>query len=397
MKTRFAIQYFTLFALVATISPYMQRFLRAKGCNDALVGSLQGIMYLGACGPMLLGPLAARFGRKRMMLACTLLTAGLLAGLSGAGTVPLAAAFIAGVGFFNAMLIPMTDTLATSELPDPAHTYGRVRIWGSVGFIVVLMFIGGAPTLCGLAGLSCPMLIDEHSTASMLRAMLIASGAFLVTTLGLPERHHSTLPPDPRDAQVHFDAPFYLFLAIGALHQFGMSGHYFFFSNYSVDQLHLPQGAWTWAIGSAAEMPFLFLGGRFLARLGTRTMLLISCLATACRVGAYAAFPIAAVALPAQGLHGLVFGFRHTASMEYLRRKVPVRRRALAMALYMSLAINLPMWAGGTLGGFVVQHSGYRMLYLLCALAPLVGAAAVLAAGKRFDVPNEPETNSRGA
>jgi PPP family 3-phenylpropionic acid transporter len=377
MKTRFAIQYFALFALVATISPYMQRFLRAKGFSDAEVGSLQGIMLLAACGPVLIGPLADRFGRKRTMILSVLAAAALLPLLKATGSAWLAGVLLAGVGLSTSMLIPLTDTLAANELPDPAHNYGRVRIWGSLGFVFVLAAVGGTG------------LIDEHSPVSMLTAMLIGSALFLATTLAVPDRHRTVAARGPHDGGHPFDAVFYLFLLVGAMHQFGMSGHYSFFTNYAEDVLKLPRGAWTWAIGSAAEIPFLFCGGWFLRRMGIRAMLFFSSLAVAIRIGTYALFPLKAAVLPIQLLHAPVFGLRHAASIEFLRRKAPAGRRGLAMALYMSLAIGVPNWLGSTVGGVIVEKWKYATLYMLYAIPPLIGALCVLAGGRKLNVPSD--------
>ncbi|MCY2930235.1 MAG: MFS transporter [Planctomycetota bacterium] len=375
MKTRFSFQYFALFALLGTIAPYMQRFLRAKGFSEAENGALLGVMALGACGPAFLGALADRVGRKRTMVVCTLLAAALLPVLAATDSPWLAAGLLLGIGLTTAMFIPLTDTLAANELPDPAHTYGRVRIWGSVGFVLVLAAAGGSG------------LIDEQSPKSMLTAMLLGAGLFVATSLGTPDRRRHSPDSQPAARGTHFDAVFYLFLFVGAMHQLGMSAHYSFFTNYAADVLKLPRGAWTWAIGSAAEIPFLFLGGWFVRKMGIGAMLFFASLAVTVRIGTYALFPFAAVALPIQVLHAPVFGLRHAASIEFLRRKVPPGRRGLAMALYMSLAISLPLWVGSTAGGLILKYAGYTTLYGAYALAPLLGAVGVLAAGKRFNVP----------
>ncbi len=385
MKTRFAIQYFALFALLGTIAPYMQRFLRARGFSEIENGALLGVMAMGACGPAFLGTLADRVGRKRMMVVCALLAATLLPLLAATHSVWVAGALLVAIGLATAMFIPLTDTLAANELPDPARNYGRVRIWGSVGFVVVLAAAGGSG------------LIDETSPPSMLAAMLIASALFVVTSLGTPDRRRHAADPLPSLRGSHFDAVFYLFLFVGAMHQLGMSAHYSFFTNYATDVLKLPRGAWTWAIGSAAEIPFLFLGGWLVRKMGIRTMLLLASLAVTVRIGTYALFPVAAVVLPIQILHAPVFALRHAASIEFLRRKVPPERRGLAMALYMSLAISLPMWVGSTAGGVIHDKAGYATLYGTYALAPLLGAMCLPVAGRAFNIPLPAESKKVNA
>lgn len=377
MKLRFSIHYAMLFAMIATAFPYMQRFLRARGFSDSEVGYLQGFMALaGACGSVGIGHLADRFGRRLVLVICVSLYIVLMPVLNATNLLVPAAFLAAGVGLFVRTTIPITDAVVAGGLREPARDYGRVRIWGSIGFIVTLLSIRGLH------------LIDEKSSTSIMTAMVVTAGLCLVSAAFLPQGHRpSDRPKSARPDGGHFDGVFWLFLLAAGMHALGMSSCYYFFTNYLHDVLKMEEAAWVWAIGPMAEIPMLFCGGWFLRRWGIRRMLIAAMAAVSVRVCIYGLVPHLGAILPAQLLHALTFGLFHAASIEFLRRKVPARRRGLAMAIYVSVGLGLSSWIGSSLGGIIVENWGYAALYLLYAIPPLVGIVCVVLAGRKFDLP----------
>lgn len=380
---RFAVHYAMLFAVMATMFPYFQVFLRARGFSRPEVGYLQGLTALaGVCGPIVIGHFADRLGRRRgLLIACLLAFAALLVPLNATSAFWPAAAIVVCVGFVYRTAIPLTDALASSELADPAHQYGKVRIWGSISFVCVLMGI----RLLGL--------VDEDSSTSMMTCMLVPVGLCVGSSLLLPDRHRAPgASPPGRKRPVHFDGLFWLFIAAAAMHQLGMSAYYSFFTLFLKEELGMTQAAWVWAIGAVAEIPLLFHAGRIVRRFGLPAMLVASMAAVSVRLGVFAMVPSLAVILPVQLLHAMCFGLFHAASIEFIRRKVPAARRGLAMALYMSLSLGLPVWLGSSLGGNIVERWGFAALFGAYAAAPLVGIVLVAAARGRLNLPAPTES-----
>jgi PPP family 3-phenylpropionic acid transporter len=382
MLARFCVHYFVLFAVIATLNPYLQLFLRAKGFSDSEVGLLQGLVGLaGVAGPMVVCYLADRFGKRRALLvACLAVFAALMLllnatglPLNATGTLAVTAALAAGVGFVSRTPIPLTDTLATHELPDPANQYGKVRVWGSLGYVA---------TLLGIRALG---LVDEQSSTSMAVAMAAPAVLAIFSTLPLPDRHRAADAHTAASAPGGgFDWVFWLFLLAAGLHQVGITAHYSFFSLYLHDVLGMGQGGWVWAIGSIFELPMIFFAGRILRALGLGWAMIAAMAAVSLRLTIYALLPVLTAVLAAQALHALTFGLYHVASIEFLRRKAPPGRRGLAMALYMSLVIGLPGLIGSSVGGTLIEHWGYRTLYLSYAIPPMLGVICLAAAAGRL-------------
>lgn len=325
---------------------------------------------------MLLGHLANRSGFHRTFLVgCLLAFALLLIPLSTTQSFWLAALLVSGIGFTARTTIPLTDTLAAGTLPDPVHGYGRVRAWGSIGFVVALLTI----RVFGL--------VDERSPASMLVCMAAATVLCLGSSVTLRARPADVRPHGHVEgASVRaFDLGFWLFIAAAALHQLGMSAYYYFFTLYLRDALAMDNAAWVWALGTIAEIPMLFFAGRIIRRAGLSAMLMASMAAVSARFVVIALLPVLGVVLASQAFHALTFGLFHAACIEYVRRKVPVAGRGLAMGLYMSLSIALPSWVGSSIGGNVIERFGHSTLYLAYAVPPLLGIALLALSRPRLD------------
>jgi PPP family 3-phenylpropionic acid transporter len=368
---RFALHYFVLYALVATVWPYFPTFLKARGFSMADIGLLQGFRMLAeAAGPLMVAYLSQRLGRRRAVISGCLVAFGAASfALNTVSSFLPAALLMAAAGYALRTTIPLSDTLAATELPDPAHNYGRIRIGGSLGFVATLWCV------------RIFNLINEQASWSMTRAMLVGAALCLVSTQLLPERHAiaHVERPEERDER-RFDAFFWAFIIAAALQQLGMSAHYAFFTLYVQQTFHMSKAAWVWSIGPLAEMPFLFFAGPITRRFRLSTLLIVSAVGVTVRLGIYALVPVLAAVLAAQLLHSLAFGLFHATCIEFIRRRVPAGRRAIGMGIYMSIATALPLLIGSSVGGLFIERFGYAAFYGAYAVAPLVGIVVIAVA-----------------
>ncbi len=368
---RFSLYYFFLFTTFAVLAPHFQLFLAAKGFSKGEVGLLLGCFELaGAIGPIVLGHLGDRLGKRRgallLAMACS---AAMLAPLNWLSGFWPAVPFVVILGFMYKSTIPLGDALACSELPDPEHQYGRARVMGSISFVLALLAISAFG------------LIDKTSSGSILVCFAVSVALCLPAIALLPDRHRRTVAVGGIGGD-GFDRVFWLGIAVIALGRLGMAAHYSFFSLYLCEEIGLSSPGWVWAIGATAEMPLIFFGGRVVRRFGLVAMLAAALVAVSLRLTVYALLPTLAAVMAAQLLHALTFGVFHIAAIEFIRRKVPKRRVALAMAIYMSVGLGAPALLGSSAGGFIIERYGYRMLFLTYAAAPLVGLVCLVAGRK---------------
>jgi PPP family 3-phenylpropionic acid transporter len=144
-----------------------------------------------------------------------------------------------------------------------------------------------------------------------------------------------------------------------------------FFSLFIVEYMQWNAVGFMWALASVSEIPFMFLSRRLVNRFGALPILTFAAAMVTVRLSVYAIFPYKGGIIAAQLLHSLCYGLFHPAAITFISSAVPPERRALGMSLYLSLGSGLPNLIGSILGGFIVEHAGYRALFGIFALFPI--------------------------
>jgi PPP family 3-phenylpropionic acid transporter len=360
---RLSAYYFFYFAFVGAFSPYFALYLQSLdiGATDiALLMSLPQVMRLLA--PNLWGWLAERLGvRLPVVRASALLS---LAGFALFFLPPRFEGLLVAMAlmsFFWSAALPLVESTTFAHLGDHRHRYGSIRVWGSVGFVVVALALGhGLDVLpiravlwtaaLMLAGIfCCALLVPE---APLLPR--VTETASLRATLRRPEVR-ALLGACLCMAAAH--GPLYVFYSIHLVGQ-------------GYDKAVV---GWMWTLGVLAEIVVFIAMPRLNARFSLRTILLAS---FACAVLRFMLIgwgvEFLGLLILAQVLHGASFGAYHAAAIEAVSRWFPGRLQAHGQALYGSLSFG----AGGMLGGLM---SGYAWDTLGAAWTYSLGAGCALA------------------
>lgn len=136
--------YFFYFATVGTFIPYWGLYLKESGFNPVQIGELSAILNgTRIFSPILWGWIADHTGRNlRIIRIATFFTAAFFAGfLFVHGYFWFAWITAAFSCFWNASL-PQFEAVTLYHLKTKAHHYSRIRLWGSIGFIVSVLGVG---------------------------------------------------------------------------------------------------------------------------------------------------------------------------------------------------------------------------------------------------------------
>jgi PPP family 3-phenylpropionic acid transporter len=380
----FFANYFLLFASFGILVPYLQLYLKARGFTPSRIGALLGIYALaGIVGPIFVSRLAdSRTAYRSLLVGSLVASAAAFLPLQLTTRFLVAAVLLALIGASYLSSAPLLDSAVSRILPDPARQYGRFRVAGSIGFILVSLFlqfgasrlaIGGARSAFGgaqsgavSAGASLPILVAFCFSA------LCAAGAAIF----LPRVPKSESPPHPAGragAASTFDIRFWAVIAVIFLGRFGMGAYYSFFSLYLRETFGGSGVSLLWAIGSLAEIAPMWFSGRLIARWGLRTVLAVSLAAITVRLGLFVIAPSLVVIALAQLLHAFTFGTFHTAAVSYVNTAIPAERRGLGMAIYTAVGIGCASFLASFAGGYIIEAHGYVALYLVYAAVPLGG------------------------
>ncbi|HUX13771.1 MAG TPA: MFS transporter, partial [Spirochaetia bacterium] len=273
-------------------------------------------------------------------------------------------------GVFYKPIIPLADSITTRNLADPAIDYGRTRVFGSIGFVMVSLLIQ-------IAGI-----LTNPSATTIMIAHLVTGAAFLCSLILLPGRreeverhptHHSLrLQPAASDAG-SIDPLFWVGILVIFTGRFAITAHYSFFSLFLRDQMGLKAISGIWAIGSLAEIPVILFGGFIIRKVGMEGLFAVSLLAISARLLCYSLSPPLSLLLVVQLLHAFTYGGFHMASVSLVNRFTTPSRRALGMALYVSLGVGASAFLASAIGGVILARTGFVVLFRIYAIIPVTG------------------------
>jgi len=136
---------FWFYGANGALIPFFTLFLDQVGLSPSEIGMLMSTLpLLLFVSQPIFGFYADRSGNRGYLLARLLVIAGLAAAL-----IPMGQSFISLLplvilwGFFNGPVIPLADSVALGESMRTGVYYPRIRLWGSVGFLIISSILGG--------------------------------------------------------------------------------------------------------------------------------------------------------------------------------------------------------------------------------------------------------------
>lgn len=360
--------YFFYFAFIGVFSPYFGLYLQSlsfSAWDIALLMSQMQLMRLFA--PYLWGALADRLAQRMIIVRL----AALLSLLGFASVFP-AHSFVAVLlamallAFFWSAALPLVETTTFDHLRDQPARYSRIRLWGSIGFIVAVMATGAWLDRAPLSGL---LWVIVGTLLGILACALAVPEASSQASAG-EQVPLAKIVRQPR-VRALFAACFAMSAAHGALYVFysiHLADHHY--SKFLVGSL--------WSLGVVAEIVVFFYMGGLMRRFGLRRLLLASFSAAVARflmIGWGVEWLWLLVV--AQVLHGLTFGAYHAAAIAAVNRWFTGRSQARGQALYSSLSFGAGGLAGSLLSGWTWGAWGAAATYAISSVFALVGLLLV--------------------
>ncbi|MBA4178282.1 MAG: MFS transporter [Leptothrix sp. (in: Bacteria)] len=354
---------FAYFAAIGLFNPYAPLWFQSLGFSTLLIGTLASLQsWTRVLAPYAWSWWGDHGGRRVELIRLAALGALLAAlGLFGVRAAVPVALVVTLLFLANSGVVPLYEALLSQHLNtargiDPAR-YGRVRMWGSVGFIVSVTGFGALLEAAGIA-------VFPWFVATM-NALLLAAAVRLPATRS-EVAHAEPAPPvmqllrQPAVAWF-FASVFFTVLAHSSL--------YAFFSLYLVSLGYgkAAVGAF-WAVSVVVEIAFFWFQGHFFHRLSPVGWLKLVAAVTTLRFAAVAAGgSVPAVLLLAQAAHAISFAAHHAACISLVHRHFPERLRGRGQALYTTLGYGLSGVLGGVGGGWIIQHFGYAAVFWAAA------------------------------
>ncbi|TFW09998.1 MFS transporter [Oxalobacteraceae bacterium OM1] len=365
----FALFFFAYYGYIGVFSPYASLYFADKHMSAAEIGALMSLMQvMRIFGPALWGWVADRKQQRVVVLRLTACAAVAVFGGIFAGNT-FAQLFIAmvAVNFFTSAQVPLSEALMLAEMRGDLSNYGRLRVWGSIGFILAVTLAGPLLDAFGIR------LVPWISVA--LLALVFGATAKMHET---PAHHAAQKMPSVlellrrREVIAFFASTFLMIAAHASLYVF--YSLYLARLGYSNTVIGL-----MWSVGVLVEIGFFFWQAPIFRRFGVRRIMVASLVIAVARflligLGAASVWLL----LIAQLMHAATFAAHHSASIATLQRWFSGPLQARGQALFTSISYGL----GGTLGGLALGELwdtfGAQTVYLAAAMFSLAAAGAAV-------------------
>ena len=362
--------YFFYFALLGATAPFLALYFDHLGFSAARIGELIAIPMLMRClAPNLWAWLADRTQQRlaivRFGAICTLLSFALI--FLGQSFAWLALIMVLHAFFWHAILAQF-EVITLAHLGERSERYSQLRLWGSVGFMLVVVGFG--------------YLFDRVGLEYYPWAILAVMSGIILSSFWVPAQPVTlNVKTDLQQAVTHESRitsmwPIVIFLASVTLMQLSHGPYYTFLTLHLID-LNYSRTVigWLWALGVLAEIGLFVIMPWLLRRVRLKRIILISLVLAALRwwlLGFYA--DTLMVLLFVQILHAATFGSFHAAGIHFVQRYFAAHKQGQGQGLYVSFS-----GVGGALGalyaGYTWQAFGASLTF---ALASVIAVLATL-------------------
>ena len=361
--------YFFYFASLGVFVPYWGLYLQWQGFSAQEIGELTAI-FLGTriIAPNIWGWIADHHGQrmKIVRLASIIGTLIFSAILLNNSYLWIAVVILLFSIFWNATL-PQFEANTLQHLGEQSHHYSKIRLWGSIGFIIAVSVLG--------------VLFETISIEAMPIELIITMTGIWLVSLTVPESAARHLSLDHQPLTQLLKQPTVLaFFAVCFLTLLSHGPYYTFYT------IYLEQHGYSrtligqlWALGVIAEIVIFLLMHRWLPKYGIRLVLIISLILSTCRWLLIGFFPDnLTLILIAQLLHAASFGSFHAAAIAWVHQHFIGKNQARGQALYSSIGFGAGGVLGSLLSGYFWLSPGPTMTFFMAAMTTFLATLIAL-------------------
>ena len=337
--------YFFYFALVGVYVIFMPKVLMELNYSTAEVG----IVYAAAPFMRFLLPFVFKhyinLTHKIYLFSLILTFLGTLLFL---GTVQSFEFYLLANLLFGASMgisLPYVETIALAKLPK--NNYGKVRLWGSLGFMGIALWLGKV------------LVVPYHALyyLSITAFLTFIFGAILI-------KYDSSTHSTAKDDSSFSLRKYWSFWLSVFLMQVGFGGFYNFFTIYETSHgVSLEMTSWMWSFGVICEVVMLYFQGPLLQR-NLLNILKFATFITAIRwMMLYLFSDSISLTFASQSLHAVSFALYHTAAITYVFSLYTQKK--LAQQFFLGIAFGLGGSVGALLSGQIYGENMFLVESLI--------------------------------
>ena len=362
--------FFLYFAYIGLMSPYASLYFAERGFGALEIAALMSMLQV----TRILGPfswgwlsdyLSNRVGIMRFCAALACIT--FLAIFYLQDYIP----FLIWMFVLHTILssmVPLGEAATVHALfKDDSfdHRYGRLRLWGSIGFISMVLLAGEIFQWRG---------IEVFPWLGVAVLVLLVINTFFLREPKIERR--KLVRGELRTVLRKPEVRWFLLSAFAMI--FGHAALYVFYSlylsnlGYSKFQIGL-----FWTLGVLAEVIFFYFQSKVLARYSPTAVLQMTFIVGVIRFVLIGYFASTSLLILAQVMHAATFAAHHSASTKLIQTWFAGPLQARGQALFTTVAYGFGGTLGGLCAGWIWDQLGPNQVFGMAAAACAVAGLAI--------------------
>jgi PPP family 3-phenylpropionic acid transporter len=371
--------YFFYYAIVGTFMPFWSLYLEDQGFSYQEIGLLSSIAIITRFfAPFIWGWIADKSGKRMLLVriatwmeACIWFLIFIIPNnFQSVALLMLIFSF-----FQNAILAQFEGVTLFWLAEKRAALYGKVRKWGSIGFIAGVFGIGA---------------LLEIIPISMLPVLLLCI-AFLAFLWSFTIQEPAEAPSSQKQLEPLWPIlkrPAVLsFFMIEMVMLFSHAPFYSFYSNYlhqiGYSTTHI---GFLWSVGVIAEIIMFAYANFFFSRYSWRSLVSLCLVLTSLRWIAAGYFPESfSIQFIAQSVHAFSFGLFHLIAMRIIFQNFSIGQQGRGQALY-STMWGIGVASGSILAGYFWEIYSGEIMFMAAGIVVLLGLLFVAGLPKEIEI-----------
>lgn len=362
MKSNFSIfkiSYFMLFFAVAAYYPLLGKYYKDLGFS----GTQIGILFSAATFiTMLVQPLWGMICDKKGNCKSSFVTMH-IAIIAIALVLPFIKNYwlllvVMSLHFiFQCGLFPLLDTMIYKDIYD----FGKIRLWGSIGFASMVLFSGKIAEIIGISNMF--FIYSLLMVISLFAALKINEKSSL--------SHKSS---EKKISGKLFNKNYIIFLLIGffTMGAFSTGGQYFSILFSDIGGSMTAFGI-TYFFIAISEVPFLKVSQKIVKKFGAEKLILISGILLLGRFALNGFAKDYRLIVYTSIFMGSFIGLSLPAVAVYMKEKINPENRAMAVTIYSAISSGLGPMIFQFSGGIIYDHTNISVLYLILCILIIIG------------------------
>lgn len=354
----FKISYFMLFFGVAAYYPILGKYYKELGFSGTQIGILfSAATFITMLVQPLWGAICKKLGNcKSSFIVIHIAIIFIALFLPFIKNYWLLLIVMSIHFIFQCGLFPLLDTMIYKDIYD----FGKIRLWGSIGFASMVLFSGRLAEILGISNM--------FFIYSFLMIISLYVGTKIQETASIK------ISADKKSSGKLFTKDYITFLIIGffTMGAFTTGGQYFSILFSDIGGSMTAFGI-TYFFIAISEVPFLKVSQKIVKKYGAEKLIFISGLLVLCRFGLNGLAKDYRIILYTSIFMGSFIGLSLPAAAVFLKEKVSSENRAMAVTIYSAIGSGLGPMIFQFSGGIIYEHTNISILYLVLCILILIG------------------------